>query len=250
MLIKLQPLLYSLLFLAGLEIFVYFRSFVIFAIFFLFFVSFFQAKKIGKKWKYAIIPVLFSISSVALLYLIQPSYERQVFIILASAMYYLSLFGSYRLAEYRKDKTAKGMIAAVALASIFFVYASTYGLYLNFFVPLYWLIIAYLLATLLVSYQYFSILKEPNSPSDKKTVWAYSFLLSLTMAEIIWTMNYWPFGYLTTGVVALIIYYVLWEMVRSHFLGTLSKNKAIFSLSMFLILVSMVLLSSKWMPVF
>lgn len=246
MLIKLQPLFYSLLFLAGLEIFVFFRNFIIFAIIFLFFLSIFQSKKIGKKWSYSIIPVLFSVSSVALLYLIGPSYERQVFIVLASAMYYLALFGSHRLAEYKGDKTAKGMIAAVALASIFFVYASVYGLYLNFLVPIYWLIIAYLLATLLASFQYFSILREK---SDKK-VWAYSFLLSLAMAEIIWTMNYWPFGYLTTGAVALIIYYVLWEMVRSYFLGTLSKNKAIFSLIAFFILTSVVLLSSKWMPEF
>lgn len=250
MLIKLKPLFYSLLFLAGLEIFVFFRDFVLYAIIFLFFVSFFQAKKIGKRWRYAIIPVLFSISSVALLYLIGLSYERQVFIILASAMYYLSLFGSYRLAEYSGDKTAKGMIAAVALASIFFVYTSAYGLYLNFLVPLYWLIIAYLLPTLLVSYQYFSILKEAVSSEDKKDVWANSFLLSLAMAEIIWTMSYWPFGYLTTGAVALIIYYVLWEMIRSNFLGTLTKRKAIFSLSTFIILASLVLLSSKWMPVF
>ena len=250
MLIKLQPLFYSLLFLAGLEIFVFFRDFVVYAIIFLFFLSIFQSKKIGKRWRYAIIPVLFSVSSVSLLYLIGPFYERQVFIVLASAMYYLSLFGSYRLAEYPKDKTAKAMIAAVALASIFFVYASAYGLYLNFFVPLYWLIIAYLGATLLVSYQYFSILKEAYSPKDKKSVWAYSFLLSLAMAEMVWTMNYWPFGYLTTGVVALIIYFVLWEVVRSHFLETLNKKKAIFSLILFFALASMVLLSSKWMPVF
>lgn len=250
MLIKLQPLFYSLLFLAGLEIFVFFRDFVVYAIIFLFFVSFFQAQKIGKKMRYAIIPVLFSISSVALLYLIGIPYERQIFIVLASAMYYLALFGSHRLAEYSGDKTAKGMIAAVALASMFFVFASAYGLYLNFLVPLYWLIIAYLLPTLLVSYQYFSVLEETPSSKGEKDVWANSFLLSLAMAEIIWTMSYWPFGYLTTGAVALIIYYVLWEAIRSNFLGTLTKKKAIFSLSMFLVLVAMVLLSSKWMPAF
>jgi hypothetical protein len=246
MLIKLQPLFYSLLFLAGLEIFVFFREFIIYALIFLFFISFFQAKKIGKKWSYAIIPVLFCISSTSLLYLIGLSYERQVFIILSSAVYYLSLFGSYRLAEYPKDKTAKGMIAMAAMASIFFVFASAYGLYLNFLVPLYWLIIVYMLATLLVSYQYFSILKEKID----KSVWAYSFLLALAMAEIIWTMNYWPFGYLTTGVIALIIYFVLWELTRSYMMETLNRKKAILSLVSFFILVSMVLLSSKWMPAF
>lgn len=250
MLIKLQLLFFSLLFLAGLEIFVFFRDYIVYALVFLFLLSLFQAKQNGKKWKFAIIPVLFSVSSVALLYLIGLTYERQIFIILASTIYYLALFGSHRLAEYAGDKTAKGMIAAAAMTAIFFVYASIYGLYLNFDVPLYWLIIAYMFATLLVSYEYFSILKESSSLSEEKKVWAYGFLLALAMAEIIWTMSYWPFGYLTTGVVALIIYYVLWDITRSYFLGTLSKNKAIFSLISFFVLVTLVLLSSKWMPVF
>lgn len=250
MLIKLQLLFFSLLFLAGLEIFVFLRDFIIYAIIFLFFLSLFQARRNGGKWKYAIIPVLFSISSVALLYLIGPNYERQIFIILASAMYYLALFGSYRLTEYSGDKTAKGMIAAVAMATIFFVYASVYGLYLNFEIPLYWLIIAFMMSTLLVSYEYLSILQEPSSPSERKKVWAYSFLLALAMSEIVWPISYWPFGYLTTGAVALIIYYVLWDVIRSYFLGTLNRNKAIFSLISFFLLASMVLLSSKWMPVF
>lgn len=244
MFLKLQPLLYSLLFLAGLELIVFFHEYVALIIFLLLLMAMFQGWKIGHKWKFSVLPISFVISSVALLYLVTIHYEQQAFIILASGMYYLSLLGAYRLSLYEGDKTARGMNAAATVSTIFFTYASAYGLYLNFLVPLYYLMIVYLLATLFVSYQYFSIIHI-----DKKLAWSYSLLLSLAMAEIAWTINFWPFGYLTSGVVALILYFVLWDIIQSHFLGSLIKRRIIANLIFFSILTSLVLISSKWIPV-
>lgn len=204
----------------------------------------FQGWKIGHKWKFSVLPISFVLSSVALLYLVTIRYEQQAFIILASGMYYLSLLGAYRLSLYENDQTARGMNMAATVSTIFFTYASAYGLYLNFLVPLYYLMLVYLLITLFVSYQYFSII-HPH----KKIVWAYSFLIALAMAEIIWTINFWPFGYLTSGVVALILYFVLWDIIQSHFLSILTKKRVISNLIFFSILTSLVLLSSKWIPV-
>jgi len=150
-----------------------------------------------------------------------------------------------RLGEYQGDQTAKGMNMAATIATIFFTYASFYGLYLNFLVPLYVLMVAYLVVTLLVSYQHFSIIKS----DAEKTAWIYSFLLALVMSELIWTMNFWPFGYLTTGIVALILYYVLWDMIQSYFLNLLSKKRVMANAILFSILIFLVLLSSKWIPV-
>lgn len=244
MFLKLQPLLYSLLFLAGLELIVFFHSHVISIIFFLLLMAMFQGWKIGHKWKFSVLPISFVLSSVALLYLVTIRYEQQAFIILASGMYYLSLLGAYRLSLYENDQTARGMNMAATVSTIFFTYASAYGLYLNFLVPLYYLMLVYLLITLFVSYQYFSIIYP-----HKKMVWAYSFLIALAMAEIIWTINFWPFGYLTSGVVALILYFVLWDIIQSHFLNILTKKRVVSNLIFFSILTSLVLLSSKWIPV-
>lgn len=228
----------------GLEVIVFKTDYVFLATGFLIFISFYEGRRIGGRWIFSILPIFFTVSSVALLYLITLSYEEQIFIALSSLMYYFSLFSAYRIGKYEGDQTARGMNIAAASATIFFTYAGAYGLYLNFFVPLYYLMLVYLIVTLLVSYQYFSLIK-----SDKKIVWAYSFLLALVMSELIWTMNFWPFGYLTTGVIALILYYVLWDLAQSYFLNLLSKKRVVANMIFFSVMITMVLLSSKWLPI-
>ena len=204
-----------------------------------------EGKTIGKRWKFSVLPVFFSLSSVALLYLIAFGYEQQVFIFLASMMHYLAVFGAYRLGEYEKDQTAMGMNMAATATTIFFAYASTYGLYLNFLVPLYVLMLVYFLITSLVSYQHFSLIS-----SERMTiVWLYSFLLGLVMTELVWSMTFWPFGYLTTGVIAFILYHMLWDVARCSFLGRLSQKRTIFSAIFSSVLIVIILLTSKWFPV-
>jgi len=245
MFLKFRPLLQSFIFIFGLE-FILFRpdSFMLVMIFLLM-VSAYGSRKIGGRWFFSVLPIFFTFSSLALLYLITLEFEQQIFIALASVMYYLSLLGAYRLGIYAGDKTARGMNMAAMAATIFFTYAGAYGLYLNFFVPLYYLMLVYLIVTLLVSYQYFLIIQGDN----KKRAWTYSFLLALVMTELIWTMNFWPFGYLTTGVIALILYYVLWDLVQSYFLNILSKKRVVANMIFFSVLTVMVLLSAKWLPV-
>lgn len=250
MFLKLRPLFFSLFFLASLEFLVLKHNQAPLVAIVLFLVSFFEGKSIGKKWRYSILPVFFTLSTVAQLYLINLSYEQQVFVFLASFMYYLSLFGAYRLGQYSGDKTARGMNMAATSATIFFTYASFYGLYLNFLVPLYWLMLAYMFTTLLVSYQHFIIIHPRQEEGDEsKRVWIYSFLLSLAMTELIWAMNFWPFGYLTTGTIALILYYILWDVIQSHFLNLLSRKRVLANIALFSVLIGIILLSSKWIPV-
>jgi len=245
MFLKLRPLLFSLIFLSGLELISLSPGLVYYAMAFLVILSVFEGKNIGKKWRYSIMPFFLVVSSFALLYLVSIEWEQQILIVIASLMYYLALFGTLRLGEYEKDQTAKGMNMAATSASIFFSFAGAYGLYLNFLVPLYVLMLTYLLTTLLISYQYFSIIEK-----DKKKIWTYSFLLALFMAEIIWTMNFWPFGYLTTGVTALILYYILWDMTQSHFLNILSKKRVVANMVFFSVMIIVVLVTSKWLPIF
>jgi len=244
MLIKLRPILYSLVFLFGLELVIFRPRAVFFVMMFLFLTAFYEGRKIGHKWKFSILPVFFTIFSIALLYLVSSMAEKQIFVALASLMYYLALLGIYRLGLYSGDQTARGLIMASTAAAIFFTYAGAYGLYLNFLVPLFVLMFAYLLVTLFVSYQYFSIIEN-----DVRRAWIYSFLLALFMSELIWTMNFWPFGYLTTGVIALILYYVLWDLTQSHFLNLLSRKRVVANMIFFSVMIILVLLSAKWIPV-
>jgi hypothetical protein len=152
--------------------------------------------------------------------------------------------GIYRLKFYEKDQTAIGIIGAGAVATIFFFYSAVYGIYLNFVFPLWALMLAFLFVTTLVSFQYLWILKK-----DLKMVWSYSLVLGLIMTEIAWVLNFWPFGYLTTGVIALIFYYIFWDLVVGAFNGILTKKKVIINMAFFNSLVLIVLLSSHWLPV-
>ena len=245
MFIKLQPLLYSLAFFIGLESVLFFHRHVFAIAIFLLLFSIYGGRKLGGRWKYSVLPALFSISSVSLFYLIALGYEQQIFCALSTLMYYLSMLGAYRLGQYGEDKTARGMNMAATVSTIFFTYSSAYGLYLNFLVPLYLLMIVYLVVTLLVSYQHLSIVKS----DDKKTVWIYSFILALIMSELIWTMNFWPFGYLTTGVIALILYYIIWDVIQCYFQDILSKKRVLSNMILFTFLIGFILLSAKWIPV-
>jgi len=92
MFLKFRPLLYSLIFLLGLEAMISRPDFVFGASLILLLISFFEGKKIGGKWIFAILPVFFTLSSVVLLYLITLPFEQQIFIFISSLMYYLSLF--------------------------------------------------------------------------------------------------------------------------------------------------------------
>lgn len=245
MFLKLRLIIFSLLFFAGLELAVFQPRYIFLMAVFLALAAFFEGRKSGGKWLFAILPAILSFFSVVQLYLIGLVYEQQIFILLVTGMFYLSVLSAHRLGQYGQDQTARGMNVAASTATIFFAYASIYGWYLNFLVPLYWLMLVYLIVTLFLSYQYFAIIK----PDDKGKVWIYCFVLSLIMAEIIWTMNFWPFGYLTTGVIALILYYVLWDLVQSHFLNLLSKKRVIANMVFFSIMIILVLMTAKWIPV-
>ncbi|KKT94954.1 MAG: hypothetical protein UW95_C0006G0019 [Parcubacteria group bacterium GW2011_GWC1_45_14] len=203
-----------------------------------------SALKIGKRWAMLPIPIMLGLSSVGLLAFIDSDTKKFAFIVLTSIVYYFCLLGLYRFKSCHKDQTARGMIAATAVSAIFLFYCSAYGIYLNFSIPLWVVMILFLLPTTLISYQYFQLIEE-----DKGKVWLYSLVIGLAMTEISWVLNFWPFGYLTTGVTMLIFYYVLWDMVQSYFLKIMSKGRVVTNIVFFGILATMVLMSSRWLPV-
>lgn len=243
MFIKIRPLLFSLFFLLFLEAISFFPSRVFWITGLALVFSAWTGITMGKRWIFSIIPFFFTLSCIGLLYLISLGLEEQIFIWLSAGIYYLGLYGINRLGLYAKDQTALAMLATTAATTVFFSFSSFYGIYLNFLVPVYALMLVYFLITFLISLAYFFLIQD-----QKKVALIYSFTLALIMAELIWTMNFWPFGYLTTGVIALILYYILWDLIRSHFLNVLSKKGVVFNLVFFFLLVVFILTTSKWLP--
>lgn len=241
MFFHLKSLIYAILFLAILQVIFWDENFIWHAGFFLLIFSMWSAKRIGGKYAFSIIPIIFSISSVILLYLIDFSADQQAFMILASMIFYFILLGIFRLKSYSGDQTAKGIASGGLLATFFFFYAGFYGLYINFSIPLWFLMIVFLAITFILSYHYLGAIS-----SDKKKVLSLSIILGLAMAEISWVINFWPFGYLTTGVIALIFYYMFWDLAQSYFTQKLSKKKIAINLIFFSLLIGLILITSRW----
>ena len=202
------------------------------------------AKRMSRRLSMTPMPMIFAFSTIGLLYFVQSEKQENLLILLAAIAYYFIHVALYRLRTYNKDKTAHGIIAAGCLATIFLFYAMSYGIYLNFAIGLWVLMSALMVGTTLISFQYFWLINE-----NRKNVLNYSLVLGLVMAEIVWATNFWPFGYLTTGVINLIFYYVFWDLVQCHFLNELSKRRVIANVVFFGVLVAMVLSSTRWLPI-
>lgn len=190
----------------------------------------------------AFIPILFSFASPTLLSLIDAPGERQVFIVLSSVMYYGALLGNYRLHHAPTDKTGEAFLNASAMAAMFFFYTGLYGFYLNFAFPLWGLMILYFVGTALTSYETFITVDK----KERRRVIFYSALLGLIMGEMAWVMSLWPFGYLTTGTLGVIMFFLMWDISFDAFRETLSLRKALVRILFFLGLILLLLISSPW----
>jgi hypothetical protein len=235
-------LFYALIFLAGLEIFSFGQGSISYLSLAFIFSAILGSRKISRKFDF-VIPAVMAFSAWSLLYLIDFNIERQIFIAIVLILFYLNLLGNYRLKKYPQDQTAQGMLAASVMVAIFIFYSAIYGIYLNFSIPLWLLMSIFLFVTFFVSQQYFKSIEK-----NKKLVINYSIILGMIMAEIAWVINFWPFGYLTTGAISLILYYIFWDLTQSYFQDILSKRRVVTNIVFFTLLMAMILMSSRWLP--
>jgi hypothetical protein len=238
---------WSLAFLFGLEVISLYPIFAswywyLLSVGVLIILSLFASRRLAGNYSDAFIPSLLSLASPTLLSLIDYPREQQVFIILSAVMYYTALLGNYRLHYAPTDKTAEAFLNAAAMAAMFFFYAGLYGFFLNFTFPLWGLMILYCIGTALTSYETFITVDK----KDHRRVLLYSILLGLIMGEMAWVMALWPFGYLTTGALGTIFFFLVWDISFDAFRENLSLKKATVRILFFLGLILLLLISSPW----
>jgi hypothetical protein len=159
-------------------------------------------------------------------------------------MYYFSLLGLYRLHHAPEDKTARAFLNSAAVAGLFFFYAGIYGFYLNFSFPLWGLMVLFFFGTALTTYKTFTGVGHVGVEGRRRKL--YSILLGLFMGEMAWVVSFWPFGYLTAGSLALVFFYLAWDISFDAFYEVLSLKKAIVRILFFFILIGIVLWSTPW----
>lgn len=167
----------------------------------------FAAYRTMRKTMSVPIPLLFSLSTPTLLFLIDSRVNQHVFVMLSTIAFYSLLLGLYRLRFAPSDETALAFLYAGGMASLLLFYAACYGLYLNFDIPLWALMITIGLASFLVAYQMFRV----SVKKKRKTDLLSASFLSLLMAEASLLASMWPFGYLTTAAFLLIVFFFAWE---------------------------------------
>ncbi len=190
-----------------------------------------------------IITVLY-VSVWTILHLIDYSVEKHIFIAISGLVNYFFLFGIYRISKKPESETAKGSIAMSTMAVIFLFFSASYGIYLNFDIPSWMLMSFYFCNIALISYQYFLLIGQEN----KKKVLVYSLIIGFGVLEMGWVINFWPFGYLTTGIVLLMFYYIIWDLSQNYFKNILSVKRVLVNLIFFIIASSVVLYGSIWLP--
>jgi Protein of unknown function (DUF5656) len=203
-----------------------------------------SAKRITGRLRDFFLPFLLAVTTPTLLSFIDSRVQQQIFAVLSSMMVYSAFIGSYRLKQAPKDQTAVALLHTAALAGLFLFYASIYGFYLNFNFPLWALMILFFGGTALTS---FVTLMAGGRPEEKKMqAKLYSVLLGLMLAELAWVISFWPFGYLTTGAITLVFYFIAWDIAWHAFDDSLTLKSTLFRMTFFFLLVGLLLLSTPW----
>ncbi len=201
---------------------------------------------IAKHFRFFLLLILLVLGTLLLLPLIDSPAQAKAFMILSSGIFYLVVLAGHRLRKYEKDLTAKAMVNLATLATLFCWYTSAFGWYLNIEMSVWYIMSILSLITFLIAYV--SILINGLEIHRHQRI-LYSIFLAYLIAVTVWVQNSWPFGYLTTGVITLIIYYAGWDAIRNYFQGKLVGRKVTFSLIFLVGTVSILLLSTKWYPI-
>lgn len=274
MFLRLKLIFLSLLFGAALGIFSWRADYYFYVLGFLVLFNILLIWPLSKRLRFLAIPFFLSIGSLNLLYLIDGKQERILFIVLAVLVHYLSLLGAYRLKKYDCDLTAQGMINLATIVTVFFWFVSNYGWYLNFAIDSWVLIITFIASTFMIAFPSLTICfvscykiryrqeqrqEKKNEISKKDILIAlkqqlkvqkialfFSSILAFIMGEIIWGLSLWPFGYLVTGMTAVIIFFLFWSIIRRFIQGRLTKRFVIVNISMMMMLIALMLLTSPW----
>ncbi len=204
-------------------------------------VTFYTTHIIGRNFIFTIIPIGIITSSLALLYFIDSNFKRSFFAIGVGIVYYSALLGINRMKNNSRDITAKTFFSISIISTIFFFFAAFYGVYINFEIPL-WFFLS--ISVVFLFFITFASLKVYSKNIYR--AFLGSAIISFLIVQIMWMMNFWPFGYLTNASVIVLFYYIIWDMFIMVFTITLYKKRVLNNIIIGLSLLFMLLFTSRW----
>lgn len=213
-----------------------------FSLFFVSAITLFSVYRTTKKMTGVPIPLLFSLATPTLLFLIDNRTNQHIFVLISSVAFYSLLLGLYRLRFAPTDETARAFMHAGGIAALFLFYAACYGLYLNFNIALWVLMTTFCISTFGVAHQMFRVVDKKG---EKEIILSSAFL-ALVMAEASWIASMWPFGYLTAAALLTIVFFFPWEGLFLSLAGRFAEKRVIFRAISLMGLATLLLLSTPW----
>lgn len=216
----------------------YWSSFVALSVF-LFFV---YTRAVGNTSHRGSLIFFFGIFSWGLLFFMDDVMEQHLFVLLSSILFGCMLWGYQRWRKGILLGATKSVLSAVTLASVFLFFSVLVGLLINYNVPIGVFAGVLGFGVYMLTRQYLEGLVEES----QTRVAAYSISVGIFFLELGTIIRFWPFGYLTTGVILLILYYVLWDVLGSYVEGTLTRPKVWGDIVVLVGLSFLVLLTTPW----
>jgi len=198
-----------------------------------------QAKR---DFLWAVVLLLHIFCASGLLLFIDSSVARHGIVVGAASILFLAIYGYQRFRKKDKEFGVRSILYVAHFSSMFFFFTLIYAFHVNVSIPQWLLMLAYFFIPFLVSTHSF-VLTAPRFP---RIALRYGIILGLMFAQLAWFIHYWPFGYLTTGAVMLVTFYVLWDLLQSHLEQSLRLERFFADMALLIALSTIVLLSSPW----
>lgn len=118
--------------------------------------------------------------------------------------------------------------------SIFFLSSGLYGVYIITALPL-WQLVLILLAGIYLASHYLIAINFQKSQQlglhldycKNRAFNFYSFLSTLLMIELAWTLTYLPINHLTFGAIVLAVFFSYWNIIRKHLRSELTRQNLV-----------------------
>ncbi len=143
-----------------------------------------------------------------------------------------------------KEKYILGynLLIFTTLFSSFLIFSAIWAFYLYFdtFLPWMVMILIFLVSFLLI-YQALFL-------SERICIhlWLYALIASLILAETAWALIFWPTGYLISGIILAVIFYIFWGLISHYFEETLTKRVVLEYIILGTIVLIIILRSTPW----
>ncbi|MDO8667968.1 MAG: hypothetical protein Q7K35_02605 [bacterium] len=248
---RILPLLIPLLIFLLQEVYFFYPRFIyiaaVLAVLLIFFIvwQFGRASEIDKQWwNYLILPVIMSVSVMAYSVFISNKLIIQLLFIFNLIFLYLYLRHVY---YYLLNPLAYEVLSLESLSSYvnwlaFFLLASTfYGLESFLNLPIFWLVLIMIGATVLLIYQIIWVNKI-----ELKNGLPYILISCLILVELFWSISFLPFNYNIAGLSLAICYYVIIGLVKNYLLDRLDAAKIKMYLILGLVSLLLILFTARW----